>query len=93
MEKARMQKFAKKVTPTIAYNLKTNGQVENYNKQVKLILAKIMTQHKKDLDQKSPTTTWAYNTTLKVTTNFTLFKLIYGEESVLQTNMKYMHTL
>ena len=68
---------------TIPYHLQTNGQTERVNGILVNILRKTVLDSKRDWDVKLTTALWAYRTTYKVTTQATLFSLVYGLEATL----------
>ena len=59
-----------------------NGQAESSNKILLRIIKKIVSKNKYDWDQKLDSALWAFRTTIKVSTGFTPFKLVYGLEAV-----------
>ena len=68
----------RKTTP---YHPQTNGQTERVNGILVNILRKTMMDYKRDWDTKLTVTLWAYRTTFKLTTQATLFSLVYGLET------------
>jgi hypothetical protein len=65
------------------YYLQANGQVEVVNKSLKTILQRTINSAKSNWHLMLYSTFWAYRTSLKTTTIFSPFQLIYGMEVVL----------
>jgi hypothetical protein len=65
------------------YYPKVNGQVEAINKVLKTMIECMVGENKTSWHLQLFSTFWAYNTTVKTTTGFTPFKLVYGIEVVL----------
>ena len=55
-----------------SYHPKENGQVEVANRALEKILTKVVSSNRKYWADRLVEATWAYNTTLKTTTRFTL---------------------
>lgn len=66
---------------TIPYHPQTNGQTKRGIMTLVSILCKTIMDSKRYWDVKLTTTLWAYQTTLKVTTQATPFSLGYGLEA------------
>ena len=60
------------------YHPQANGQVEVTNRALEEILTKVVSNNRKDWEDRLVEATWAYNTTLKTTTAFTPYELVYG---------------
>ncbi|XP_077228519.1 uncharacterized protein LOC143861476 [Tasmannia lanceolata] len=74
------------------YRPQTNGVVEAANKNIKIILRKIIRSYK-DWSTKLPFTLWAfalwaYRTSVRTSTGATPFSLTYGMEAVLPIELK-----
>ena len=65
------------------YYLQANGQVEAINKVLKTMLRRMVGDHKSNWHQTLFSTLWTYITSVKTTTGFTPFQLVYGLEVVL----------
>ena len=65
------------------YYPKANGQVEAINKVLKMMLRQMVGDHKSHWHHTLFSTLWAYRTSVKTTTGFTPFQLVYGLESIL----------
>ena len=61
-----------------AYHPQANGQVEVTNKDLEIILTKVLSSNRKYWVDTLVEATWAYNTTWKTTTGFTHYELVYG---------------
>ena len=65
------------------YHLQANGQAESSNKVLLWILKKIVSENKKDWDDKLDSALWSFRTAFKVATRLTPFKLVYGPEAII----------
>ena len=65
------------------YHPQTNGQTERVNGILVSILRKTVMDSKRDWDTKLTAALWAYRTTFKITTQATIFSLVYGLEATL----------
>jgi hypothetical protein len=72
--------FRENSTP---YYPQTNGQVESINKVLITMLRRMIGIHKTSWHTMLFSTLWAYQTSIKSATRFTLFWLVYGLESIL----------
>ncbi len=63
------------------YRPQTNGAVEAANKNVKTIIAK-MTETYKDWPHKLHFALWGYRTSIRTSTGYTSYSLVYGTEAV-----------
>src|SRR4051812_40387771 len=61
------------------YHLQTSGQVELTNREIKLILQKIVNNSRKDWSKKLGDALWAYRTAYKNTMDMSLYKMVYGK--------------
>lgn len=64
------------------YNPRENGLTERANWIVYKVLKKVVTTHKKDWDMKLYSTVHSYNTTVKMTTNRSLYFMVYGQDAI-----------
>jgi hypothetical protein len=56
--------------------------VERTNKVIEAILTKTVNENRKDWSQRLPEALWAYRTTLRNTTGFSPYELVYGKSVV-----------
>ena len=66
-----------------SYYPQGNGQVDAINKVLKTMLCQMVEDHKSNWNQTLFSTLWAYRTSVKTGTSFTLFPLVYGLEAIL----------
>jgi len=59
------------------YNPQTSGQVEVSNRQIKLILKKIVSQNQKDWSTKLVDTLWAYMIAFKMILGMSSYRLVF----------------
>jgi hypothetical protein len=64
------------------YYPQANGQVEAINKVLKTMLQRMVGVNKTNWNLQLFSTLWAYQTSIKTTTGFTPFQLVYGLEAV-----------
>ena len=70
------------------YHPQCNGLVESANGQIVKMLSKYMFKQVEEWEANLPKCLWAYRTSYKVSTNFTPFELVYGQEVVLPIHMQ-----
>ena len=70
----------KKSTP---YYPQANGQVEAINKVLKMMLRRMVGDHKSNWRHILFSALWAYRNSVKPTTGFTPFQLVYGLKAIL----------
>ena len=68
---------------TTPYHPRANGQTEKTNGILCKIITKTVQGSMTDWDTKLIDALWAYRTAYKVTTKFTPFQLVYGQEALL----------
>ena len=68
---------------TTAYYPQCNGLNERFNGELVQILSKVTEHRGKNWDLELPGALWAYRTSVKTSTGFTPFHLIYGKEALL----------
>ncbi|XP_019089204.1 PREDICTED: uncharacterized protein K02A2.6-like [Camelina sativa] len=84
-----LKKHGVKHKVATSYHPQTIGQVEVSNKQIKVILARIMGITKKDWAFKLDDALWAYRTAYKTPTGRTPFQLLYGKNCHLPVEVEY----
>jgi hypothetical protein len=67
------------------YYLQGNGQAKLTHKTLGKILAKLVNANWTDWDVMLVIALWAYQTTYKVTTQYTPFELVYGMQPIMPT--------
>lgn len=70
------------------YHPQCNGLVESINGQVIKMLSKYVYTQVEEWEANLAKCLWAYRTSYKVSTNFTPFELVYGQEVVLPIHMQ-----
>ena len=65
------------------YYPQANGQVEAIKKVLKTMFRRMVGEHKSNWNLTMFSTLWAYITSMKTTTGFKTFQLVYGLETVL----------
>jgi hypothetical protein len=64
---------------TTPYHPQANGQVELSNKEIKLILEKVVSTSRGDWSMKLPDTLWQYRTGYKTPIGMSPFRIVYGK--------------
>jgi transposase InsO family protein len=80
---ALTNKYLIKHRKTSPHHSKANGQTEKTNGLLCQILTKTISSSATNWDDKLWSALWAYCTAYKVTTQFTPFQLVYGQEAIL----------
>ena len=73
---------------TTPYHPRANGQTEKINGILCKIITKTVQGSMSDWDSKLLNALWAYRTAYKVTTKFTPFQLVYGQEAILPIELE-----
>ncbi|CAM8993246.1 unnamed protein product [Rhodiola kirilowii] len=68
------------------YHPQTSAQVEISNREIKSILGKTVSSHKKDWASKLDDALWAYRTTYKTPIGMSPFRLVYGKPATCRSN-------
>ncbi|CAM8959041.1 unnamed protein product [Rhodiola kirilowii] len=71
------------------YRTCTSGQVEISNREIKSILGKIVSSHRKDWASKLDDALWAYRTAFKTPIGMSPFRLVYGKTYHLPVKLEY----
>ena len=74
-----LAKYEVKHKIALAYHPQTNGQAKVSNREIKLILEKIVSTSRKDWAVRLDDALWAYRTAFKTPLGMSPFKLIYGK--------------
>ncbi|XP_021853815.2 uncharacterized protein [Spinacia oleracea] len=73
----------------LSYHPMTSGLAEVSNREIKLILEKMVASNRKDLALKLDDALWAYRTTYKTPIGTTPYKLVYGKSCYLPVEMEF----
>ncbi|CAM8929034.1 unnamed protein product [Rhodiola kirilowii] len=71
------------------YHPQTSGQVEISNREIKSILGKTVSSHRKDWASKLDDALWAYRTAYKTPIGMSPFRLVYGKTCHLSVELEY----
>ncbi|CAM8987397.1 unnamed protein product [Rhodiola kirilowii] len=71
------------------YRTCTSGQVEISNREIKSILGKTVSSHRKDWASKLDDALWAYRTAYKTPIGMSPFRLVYGKTCHLPVELEY----
>ena len=74
---------------TTPYYPHCNGLNERFNSELVHILAKVTEHQGKNWDLELPRALWAYRTSVKTSTGFTPFHLVYGKEALLPVEVEF----
>ena len=83
-----VEKYKIKHRKSSPYHLQANGQVESTNKILEAIMTKTVKQHRRDWSNKLLEALWAYHTTLKNTTGFSPYEMVYGKQVLLSIELQ-----
>ncbi|CAM8965856.1 unnamed protein product [Rhodiola kirilowii] len=71
------------------YHPQTSGQVEMSNREIKSILGKIVSSHRKDWASKLDDALWTYRTAFKTSIGMSPLRLVYGKIYHLPVDIEY----
>ena len=74
---------------TTPYYPQCNGLNERFNGELIQILTKVTKHQGKNWDLELPSALWAYRTSVKTSTRFTPFHLVYGKETLLPIEVEF----
>ena len=75
---------------TTPYYPQCNGLNERFNGELVQILTKVIEDHGKNWDLEVASALWAYQTSMKTSTCFTPFCLVYGKEALLPIEVELL---
>ena len=73
---------------TTLYYPQCNGLNERFNGELVQILSKVTEHQGKNWDLELPSALWAYRTSVKTSTGFTPYHLVYGKEALLPVEVE-----
>ena len=86
--KELIEKYKIKHRLTSPYHPRANGQTEKTNEILCKIITKIVQNSMTVWDSKLIDALWTYRTAYKVTTKFTPFQFVYGQEAILPVELE-----
>ena len=73
---------------TTPYYPQCNGLNERFNGELVQIMTKVTEHHVKNWDLEVPSALWSYQTSVKTSTGFTPFRLVFGKEALLPVEVE-----